>query len=72
MKRPNIEGICKGYGPGGAIGTLREWIEHLESENKILFSEFEHARRGFGEAIRRPMGVVPAGYEDILQEDGKR
>jgi hypothetical protein len=72
MTRPDIEAICKGHGAGGDIGILREWIEHLESENKILFSEFEHVRRGFGEAIRRPMGVVPAGYEDILQEDGKR
>jgi len=50
VKRPDIEGICKGYGPGGDIGTLRDWIEHLESENKILSGELAHVTKQAQEA----------------------
>lgn len=66
MKRPEVEHHLETrLWNTTPVEDLCRWIIHLEAENARL-------RKGFGEAIRRPMGVVPAGYEDIVQEDGKR
>lgn len=65
IERPDVE---------DTLSEAEEREEHTWSAGEVaeLCRWIIHVEKGFGEAIRRPMGVVPAGHEDILQEDGKR
>ena len=52
-----------------AHGNLTKYVEGIEAKRDQVVMEIAHLKTALADAIRRPMGVIPASAEGLIHDD---